>query len=433
MDFKSKNVELSLNLPSFRSTSNGRAELSRPVTSRTLLKPNVSQSTSSSIFPCSGETALKLLSESLTEYETKEIVSYDQVFFVGKNPNKIRSISSRNNWGFDTSKHHYIALNGDHLAFRYEILEFIGKGTFGQVLRCFDHCSREQVAVKVVKNKAKIFKQSNIEVKILNSLNFHENIVKFLGSFTFRAHICMVFEMLSMNLYEYSKIHKFASVTFRDLQLFARQILNGLKWIHDKGVIHCDLKPENILFASAESSYLKIIDFGSSCRYNEKVYTYIQSRYYRAPEVILGLPYSFPIDLWSFGCILAELHLGYPLFPGENEAELLTKIVETVGLPPHQLIQQARRRKLFFEEDRGKNKEKYRMAGKRTLVELIGMNDLNFIDFLKDCLEWDPKTRITVAQALDHPWIQKNYCKNRKGLKESYLRPEALFKKLPKF
>jgi serine/threonine protein kinase len=78
------------------------------------------------------------------------------------------------------------------------------------------------------------------------------------------------------------------------------------------------------------------------------VYTYIQSRFYRAPEVILGLPYSTAIDMWSLGCIVAELHTGYPLFPGENENEQLACIMEVLGLPPDNILQAATRRQLFF-------------------------------------------------------------------------------------
>ena len=78
------------------------------------------------------------------------------------------------------------------------------------------------------------------------------------------------------------------------------------------------------------------------------MYTYIQSRFYRSPEVILGLPYSMPIDMWSLGCILAELYTGYPLFPGENEVEQLACIMEIQGLPPQNILEQATRRRLFF-------------------------------------------------------------------------------------
>lgn len=85
----------------------------------------------------------------------------------------------------------------------------------------------------------------------------------------------------------------------------------------DLDIIHCDLKPENIMLRHPNRSIIKVIDFGSSCLSTERVYTYIQSRFYRAPEIILGMQYGTAIDMWSFGCILAELYTGYPLFPGE--------------------------------------------------------------------------------------------------------------------
>jgi serine/threonine protein kinase len=95
-------------------------------------------------------------------------------------------------------------------------------------------------------------------------------------------------------------------------------------------------------------SSIKVIDFGSSCYEHQRVYTYIQSRFYRSPEVILGLPYSMAIDMWSLGCILAELYTGYPLFPGENEVEQLSCIIEIFNLPDSSLLADAQRRKLFF-------------------------------------------------------------------------------------
>jgi dual specificity tyrosine-phosphorylation-regulated kinase 2/3/4 len=85
--------------------------------------------------------------------------------------------------------------------------------------------------------------------------------------------------------------------------------------------VHCDLKPENILLKQPNKSGIKVIDYGSSCFTNSRIYTYIQSRFYRAPEIILGIPYTMAIDMWSFGCIIAELYTGYPIFPGENETD----------------------------------------------------------------------------------------------------------------
>ena len=92
----------------------------------------------------------------------------------------------------------------------------------------------------------------------------------------------------------------------------------------------------------------QVIDFGSSCYEHQRVYTYIQSRFYRAPEVILGARYGMPIDMWSLGCILAELLTGYPLLPGEDEGDQLSCIIELLGMPPQKLLDQSKRAKNFI-------------------------------------------------------------------------------------
>ena len=101
----------------------------------------------------------------------------------------------------------------------------------------------------------------------------------------------------------------------------------------DIDVIHCDLKPENILLRVSNRSAIKVIDFGSSCKRTEQMFVYIQSRFYRSPEVIMGLPYSQAIDMWSLGCILVELHVGTPLFSGEDEHDQMIRFVSLLGMP----------------------------------------------------------------------------------------------------
>ena len=103
---------------------------------------------------------------------------------------------------------------------------------------------------------------------------------------------------------------------------------------------------ENLI--SVFVSALQVIDFGSSCYEHQRVYTYIQSRFYRAPEVILGARYGMPIDMWSLGCILAELLTGYPLLPGEDEGDQLSCIIELLGMPPQKLLDQSKRAKNFI-------------------------------------------------------------------------------------
>jgi dual specificity tyrosine-phosphorylation-regulated kinase 1 len=117
-------------------------------------------------------------------------------------------------------------------------------------------------------------------------------------------------------------------------------------------VIHCDLKPENILLVHPKHSNIKIIDFGSSCLSQKQLYQYIQSRFYRSPEVLLGKKYTCAIDMWSLGCIMVEMHTGEPLFGGADQHDQLRRITNVLGMPPRELIEQANPtfRRQYFDE-----------------------------------------------------------------------------------
>ena len=194
------------------------------------------------------------------------------------------------------------------------------------------------------------------------------------------------------------------------IRRFARQMLACLKLLQDKRVIHCDLKPENILLCDPRRADIRVIDFGSSCKTEEKVYTYIQSRFYRSPEVILGSEYGLAIDMWSFGCILAELYTGYPIFPGENEQEQLACIMEIFGPPSREVIEKSTRRKLFFDSALKprvtvSSKGRRRRPSSKSLQMAIKCDDEAFLDFISQCLRWDPERRLKPDQAMNHPFI----------------------------
>lgn len=234
--------------------------------------------------------------------------------------------------------------------------------------------------------------------------------VNFTHSFYFRGHLCISTELLGMNLYEFIKAHDFKGFPLRLIRRFTKQILSSLCLLKSRRVIHCDLKPENILLAHPLKSEIKVIDFGSSCFENEKVYTYIQSRFYRSPEVILGMTYGLPIDMWSMGCILAELLTGYPIFPGENEQEQLSCVMEIFGPPEKHLIEKSTRRKLFF-DSLGKprvtvsSKGRRRRPSSKTLQQALRCDDEAFLDFISRCLRWDPERRLKPEEALRHEFI----------------------------
>lgn len=119
----------------------------------------------------------------------------------------------------------------------------------------------------------------------------------------------------------------FSSIFFIHYDTIESQSLSFLR-SPQVDIIHCDLKPENILLRHPKRSGVKIIDFGSSCKSDKRMFSYIQSRFYRAPEVMLGLPYSAAIDIWSLGCILVEMHTGEPLFSGSDQVDQMQKIIE---------------------------------------------------------------------------------------------------------
>lgn len=213
-----------------------------------------------------------------------------------------------------------------------------------------------------------------------------------------------------MNLYEFIKANAFRGFSLKMIRRFTKQMLSSLNLLKQHKVIHCDLKPENILVRHPLHTEIKVIDFGSSCFENEKVYTYIQSRFYRSPEVILGMSYGMPIDMWSLGCILAELYTGVPIFPGENEQEQLACIMEVFGPPEKHLIEKSTRKKLFF-DSMGKprltvsSKGRRRRPSSKTLQQVLKCDDEAFLDFLARCLRWDPDRRLKPEEAIRHEFI----------------------------
>uniref|UniRef100_A0A182IUA7 dual-specificity kinase n=1 Tax=Anopheles atroparvus TaxID=41427 RepID=A0A182IUA7_ANOAO len=353
----------------------------------------------------------------LTDFEKQEIEKYKEIYYLGLVARKINAKAGVGaNNGFDDENGCYQKIVHDHICYRYEILEVIGKGSFGQVIRALDHKTKQYVAIKIIRNKKRFHHQALVEVRILDELRKKDadgshNVIHMLDYFYFRNHLCITFELMSLNLYELIKKNNYQGFSLSLIRRFCNSIVKCLRFLDDLNIIHCDLKPENVLLKQRGSSSIKVIDFGSSCFSDRTVYTYIQSRFYRSPEVILGYPYSKGIDMWSLGCILAELYTGYPLFPGENEVEQLACIMEILGVPPNDVFQLATRKRLFF-DSRGvprcitNSKGRKRKPASKTLSQALRCNDTVFIDFVSKCLDWDPHKRMTPDQAARHEWLQ---------------------------
>ncbi len=283
----------------------------------------------------------------------------------------------------------------------FKVLGLLGQGTFAQVFHCKNMDTGKVCAVKIVKNKQAYTRQARIEIDVFrtmmkkskgDSLYIQDEItgnkevdreikdlmVSLLCFFKYKEHLCLVFELLGQNLYELLKRRQFRGLPIRIVRNIIKQALSGVTELTKRKIVHCDLKPENILVVSDEvtqmmvdsqnlakkstntthrtdphepeiqnidttmekSSTIKLIDFGSACFEGSAGFTYIQSRFYRSPEVLVGVQYDSAIDMWSLGCVAAELFLGLPILPGVHELDQLGRIQEMIGDIPEWMLDQ---------------------------------------------------------------------------------------------
>lgn len=210
------------------------------------------------------EMVMKLYMNKLTPYEHHEIFNYQQIYFIGANAKKRPGIIGRpNNNEYDNEQGSYIHVPHDHVAYRYEVLRVIGKGSFGQVVKAYDHKTHEHVALKMVRNEKRFHRQAHEEIRILRKLREQDkdntmNIIHMFDSFTFRCHMCITFELLSINLYELIKKNNFKGFSLQLVRKFSHSLLLCLDALYKNKIIHCDMKPENVLLKQQGRSGIKV-------------------------------------------------------------------------------------------------------------------------------------------------------------------------------
>ncbi|XP_008323260.1 homeodomain-interacting protein kinase 1-like isoform X2 [Cynoglossus semilaevis] len=324
----------------------------------------------------------------------------------------------------------------------YQVQKYLGQGSFGTVAKCLRVNDGETVAIKIMKSKHSWKVKGEVAIlRKLKSLDpVRSNLVHWYQIFTDRGHICLEFEHLDKSLFDFMRERKFQPLPLKDIRPIVQQLANALNHLKAARIIHADLKLENVMLVNQqlEPYRVKVIDFGlaTSVRF-AKVGAYIQTRPFRSPEVLLGLPLTEAIDMWSLGCMVAFMYLGTELYNGNNEYEMIRNIMKTQGQLPHSMLCCGRKTHLYFQRDKTSANSVWKLKGPEHVKrakrmkpfenrrsELTSLDDLHykhiissdnetdrdaerkdaqmFVDIMKEMLQLDTDKRITPSQLMQH-------------------------------
>mmetsp|Transcript_102937 Transcript_102937/g.182844 ORF Transcript_102937/g.182844 Transcript_102937/m.182844 type:complete len:380 (+) Transcript_102937:104-1243(+) len=342
---------------------------------------------------------------------------------------------------------HFAWKEGDVLAERYQLQKLLGDGAFGRVLLAKD--SEKEVALKVIRDVERYTENAQVEAQILQDLRKADpeetsRCVIMYDTFMHGKHFCMVFELLGDSLYDFLKWNGFRGYWVQDIQGIADQSLKALKFLHDLGLTHTDLKPENIVLQTREpahvssfprwehqpvsepyvnlpfmrpaSTAIKLIDFGNATYIDMHHSSVINTRQYRAPEVILQVGWGEKSDLWSLGCILMELYTGHVLFDTHASLEHLALIERILDrIPAVMLLRASRKAKsryinieaesLWWPDGAEDEESVLHVCRQWQLFHLAPEEHQVFVDFVRILLTIEPSERPDAAEASKHGFL----------------------------
>ncbi|KAG8193040.1 hypothetical protein JTE90_028153 [Oedothorax gibbosus] len=337
----------------------------------------------------------------------------------------------------DDEDGHLIYRTGDILQERYKIVATLGEGTFGKVVKVMDMNSEYDsiAAVKIIKNVEKYREAAKLEINVLEKLaeidpSCKHLCVKMLDWFDYHGHVCIVFELLGKSVFDFLKNNNYFPYPIDQVRHMGYQLCYAVKFLHDNQLTHTDLKPENILFESSEfdlvynskkkrnvrqvvNSNIRLIDFGSATFDHEHHSTIVSTRHYRAPEVILELGWSQPCDVWSIGCILFELYLGITLFQTHDNREHLAMMERILGPLPYRMCRKTKTKYFYhgrLDWDHKSSAGRYVRENCKSLKRYIPVDEDEhrlLYELVARMLEYEPSQRITLEEALDHPFFDK--------------------------
>lgn len=341
------------------------------------------------------------------------------------------------NW--DDENGYYRVILGEVLDGRYHVFSNLGRGVFSSVVKAKDTLDNDkEVAIKIIRNNDTMRRASMKEISILSKLmeadpDDKKHIIRMYRNFEHKNHICVVFELLSMNLREVLKKYgKDVGINIKAVRIYAQQLFLALSLLRKCKILHADIKPDNVLVNDSKNM-LKLCDLGSASSDSENDITpYLVSRFYRAPEIILGMPYDGAIDVWSVGCTLYELYTGKILFPGHTNNHMLKYMMELKGKFSNKMIRKGQFGNQHFDDlmnflqvetDKITGKEIIKRISiikptrdlkSRLLSNTSKMNEeeiylvTQFVDLLDKCFVLNPEKRITAREALNHPFLSRH-------------------------
>jgi len=334
----------------------------------------------------------------------------------------------------DDEEGHLIYRNGDVLQSRYRVMSTLGEGTFGKVVKVKDLDKDEMIALKIIKNVEKYREAAKLEINVLEKLNEKDpqgkNLcVQMLDWFDYHGHICIAFEMLGLSVFDFLKENNYQAYPLEQVRHMGSQLCQSVSFMHSTKLTHTDLKPENILFVDSahdvrynvkkkrdqrivKDSEIRLIDFGSATFDHEHHSTVVSTRHYRAPEVLLELGWSQPCDVWSIGCILFELYLGFTLFQTHDNREHLAMMERILGPIPYRMSQKTKTKYFYrgrLDWDEKTSAARYVRDNCKPLKRYMQTNDAEhaqLFDLIQRMLEYEPTQRITLKEALRHPFFR---------------------------
>jgi serine/threonine-protein kinase PRP4 len=342
---------------------------------------------------------------------------------------------------WDDSDGYYNFTMGEIILGRFEIFAFYGRGVFSSVMGARDlyrnqfNGSKKEVAIKMIRANETMFKIAQQERIILNRLSLTDpenkrHIIKLMSHFIYRDHVCLVFEQMDLNLRAcIKKFGRDVGFNIHAVRAYSIQLLIALKHLKNNGILHADIKPDNILVNDTRT-VVKLCDFGSAMfPKNTNKTPYLVSRFYRAPEIILGLPYDTSIDIWSMGCVIFELFTGRVMYPGKSNGDMLKLIINAKGLIPKKMLRNGifvqryfdiKRSVMFLPPLSEDSSEKIGFLTSRLTRIIFNQRKLSCLfnfkeeakkvaqvaDLLDKMFMVEPDKRLTPIQALKHPFCE---------------------------